>query len=1125
LFKSLYIKRLKRFLIFLTCLPLLAQAQFTDDFSDGDFSNSPQWQGDVAKFEVDAGFELHLNDVPQTSTATLYTSSQAIYDASWSFHVRMTFDPSTSNFTRVYLASDASDFNGTLNGYYVQIGGQSGALDDVRLYRQDGNTSVLLIDGVDGTVASEPEVQVVVTHNSLGVWELSIDTFASGVMASQGTATDTTHQFSLYSGVFCDYTSTRSDKFWFDDFVVTGSGLPDLAAPTLISILTVNQSTISLSFNEPLDQASAQVIGNYSANNSLGQPQTATLSNGDSLVTLTFSSNFVLATNYTLTVNGVEDLAGNAVSNQSEQFAYLVFDTPSERDVVINEIFADPTPVVGLPEAEFIELFNAGTGVYNLSEATISDASSTATIPTNAAHFIAPNEYVVICDIADTALFAAYQNVIGVPSLPALNNGGDDVILTIDTVIIDKVSYSSSWYQDGVKAAGGYTLELINPETPCSGSGNWLASNDPSGGTPGAQNSVYSTAPDVTAPLIKQVRVISLNELEIEFSESVDSLSVLSANISLSNGSTIDSIRIGSAFAAAFTVFVSPTIDSATIYTLTISGASDCAGNALLNPTFDFGIGASPAPFDIVINEVYPAPGDGTLLPEAEFVEIYNRSDKLLRLEGMSISDASTSSSLDAIVLFPKSYAIICDDNNGFLFDDSVRIAEVGSLPSLNNAGDVLTLWLGGAQIDQLVYTDDQYAEIDLCCTTLERKNPDDLCSTSGNWAPSVAALGGTPGYKNSQFSSESTAFDLLTASVVSLSQIEFEFTGKTDSNSLKNATVNIGNVGLQFAFANASFSEATFSSNQEFERGSVYEITITGINDCAGYAADVFSTEVYLHQQGDVILNEVLFNPSNTGSDFVELKNNTAYSIGLGNWSFGYYNTDDSLIYLPFELSNIAVDEYLALTESPAKVLNDYPAAVQENLVLTDLPSLSNDDGSVMIFDQFYELMDQFDYNEVMHFALLDDADGVSLERISSTQPTNDGSNWHSASSAVNYATPGYENSQNNEAFSAETQITLSSEFVSPDNDGYQDIVGILYNLTDPGFSISVKVFNDKGFEVKTVASNLLIGASGTINWDGTNDLGEKATIGIHIVHVSLFDLKGNREDYRLPVVVSGKL
>ncbi|MDP4966151.1 MAG: lamin tail domain-containing protein, partial [Salibacteraceae bacterium] len=413
------------------------------------------------------------------------------------------------------------------------------------------------------------------------------------------------------------------------------------------------------------------------------------------------------------------------------------------------------------------------------------------------------------------------------------------------------------------------------------------------------------------------------------------------------------------------------------------------------------------------------------------------------------------------------------------------------------------------------------------CCTTLERKNPNDLCRETDAWFPSTHNIGGTPGFENSVFSTDETIFELLSASVVSLNEVELHFSGKTDSASLVNASVSIGNSNLNFASSNPSFSTGIFASNTDFERGKVYEIQVGGIEDCAGFATNTFSTEVYLHQSGDVILNEVLFDPTTTGSDFVELKNTTAFDISLNGWSFGYYNTEDSLIYLPFESTAniISSAQHLALTEAPNKVISDYPNAVAENVVLNDLPSLSNDAGSVMIFDQFDELMDQFDYTADMHFALLDVVDGVSLERISSTQATNDGSNWHSASSAVNFATPGYENSQNNEAFVAETIVSLTSEFVSPDNDGYQDVVGISYQLTDPGYSISIKVFNDKGYEIKTVASNELIGASGVINWDGTNDLNEKADIGIHVVYVMLFDLKGVRQEFRLPVVVSSKL
>ena len=85
--------------------------------------------------------------------------------------------------------------------------------------------------------------------------------------------------------------------------------------------------------------------------------------------------------------------------------------------------------------------------------------------------------------------------------------------------------------------------------------------------------------------------------------------------------------------------------------------------------------------------------------------------------------------------------------------------------------------------------------------------------------------------------------------------------------------------------------------------------------------------------------------------------------------------------------------------------------------------------------------------------------------------------------------------------------------------------MVNINYNFPAAGYSMTIRVFNDRGIKVKTVASNQLIGANGSFTWDGTKDNGEKATTGIHIILAEAFNLKNEKERFRLPVVVASRL
>ncbi len=209
-------------LFILIFIPLVSFSQFIDDFSDGEFSSNPEWFGDELSFEIDSNNSLHLYDTI-ANISSLVTNSQALMNGEWVFSVRLDFSPSTNNYAKVYLVSDMINLQNPLQGMYVRIGGQSGNVDDLSLYVQNGTNHNMIIDGTDGLLTDNPDIRVKVTRDVVGNWELFLDT--NGIFFSEGIAFDNSIISSEYFGVYCKYTVTRSDKFWFDEFSVNGSAL------------------------------------------------------------------------------------------------------------------------------------------------------------------------------------------------------------------------------------------------------------------------------------------------------------------------------------------------------------------------------------------------------------------------------------------------------------------------------------------------------------------------------------------------------------------------------------------------------------------------------------------------------------------------------------------------------------------------------------------------------------------------------------------------------------------------------------------------------------------------------------------------------------------------------------
>lgn len=208
-------------------------------------------------------------------------------------------------------------------------------------------------------------------------------------------------------------------------------------------------------------------------------------------------------------------------------------------DIVIDEIMADPTPQVGLPNNEWIELKNTSTTAINLQNWRIGDATSQSGPMPN--FILQPDSFVIVCTGSAVAALSVFGNTISVTSFPSLDNTGDQLFLkAANGSIIHAVSYSSLWYQNAVKISGGWTLEMIDTKSPCAGSDNWKASIDPVGGTPGKKNSVDTINTDQAPPsLLRTYSIDSVTIIAI-FSEPVDStLGATLSNYTIDGGLTI----------------------------------------------------------------------------------------------------------------------------------------------------------------------------------------------------------------------------------------------------------------------------------------------------------------------------------------------------------------------------------------------------------------------------------------------------------------------------------------------------------------------------------------------------------------------------------------------------------
>lgn len=545
--------------------------------------------------------------------------------------------------------------------------------------------------------------------------------------------------------------------------------------------------------------------------------------------------------------------------------------------------------------------------------------------------------------------------------------------------------------------------------------------------------------------------------------------------------------------------------------------------------------------FDVIISELMPDPSPSVGLPANEWIELKNCSSQPVSLQNWRIADASGQSGpLPAFVLQPDSFLIVCTSSALAAMTLSGTALAVSSFPSLDNEGEWIALKSpDGRIIHSVNYSSAWYGnalkqEGGWSLEMIDTRNP---CSGKSNWTSSIYPAGGSPGKQNSTNASnqDMEAPRLLRSYLTDSVTIRLVFDEPLDSAAAAittHYTINPGITINNVSTISPLFQEVQLKLSNPLQYNIIYTVKAEGIPDCKGNrltVAEIKSGRVKDPLPGQIVVNEILFNPVPNGEDYVEIYNYGDQVTDLSRLfianrnSSGAVSSIKALSSVPFY---IYPGEYFAFTEYPDQLPLHYMVRFPDRvLTIASPPSFPDEEGTVLLLNGQGAIIDEIKYNEDWHFKLISNAEGVALERMNPGGASGDPGNWHSAASTAGYGTPGYQNSQYRSADTATGQIQVSPAIFSPDNDGRDDLALIQYRLQESGYVANLVIFDVAGKPVRRLVRNALLGRTGSWTWDGLDDSRRSLPLGHYIVMAELFNLQGKKQLFKQVIVLARRL
>lgn len=705
----------------------------------------------------------HSFDNDKAGKDYIYLSYQDMVNwndtVTWSFKVKHGYNPSSSNNWAVSFTEPDTNVVEPSSDWAIVAGvNQIGSDDILNLYAINGSQTVKIVSSQYNweTKIGTSVGYVKVSCTPDGMWSLwSGNCEDSAILVGQGSFVEPI-KAACFS-ISYEYSSSQDRKLWVDDIRFDMEMIKDLFAPKLDTAYISGAKEFTLLFDEPVfntkqgDSFVKPINNGYLVDSSIIK---------DNKIKVYLKEPIEYNQHYCFTLSGIQDIHNNTARDTS--FCFYLF-KPKAFDVVVSEIMADPSPSVGLPEYEYLELYNRSDTSINLENWQIHADSKMVKLPK------------VVLE-KDSFLIVTYKNANGafdkfgktaycLSDVYFLNNGGENISIADSTgLMVSYCWYADTWHTDAMKKEGGWSLEWADKSDLCGGIYSWKSSKSTTGGTPGKENSVEVI--NANNVKIKPSKILVPNDstLIVSFTRPVDV--ILDNSLFQIEPSTVSvaNVKFGASF-SSLALSLSGHLDKGVTYTLDFSDKiCDCNGKPIVKTQLSFVLPLEADSNDLVINEVLFNPYSGSTY----FVEFYNRSNKPLDLGGLYFSRFDTltndvysfcNMSEQGSFLMPHKILAICKDtsllSNFYKLYDTCVVLSNPDFPSLDNKQGRIGIINRQQQIiDQLNYYEAWHLPFlsSKEGVSLERLSSEAQTNAQSNWYSAAGTYGyATPGYANSQ--------------------------------------------------------------------------------------------------------------------------------------------------------------------------------------------------------------------------------------------------------------------------------------------------------------------------------------------------------------------------------------